>query len=191
MVKLWIVCCILAMSAVVVNSAHHHIKVPSPAPATDCSTIIYDMVDCISFLSDGSKETKPDASCCSGFKSVLKTDPHCICEAIKDSDEMGIELNITKAMTLPSACRVSAPPLSNCGIPVAPGATPAHPPKSPRKSAPSPSSKAPAPVTSPAKTPVPAPGKSIINGGGAITKVPAPSPLSLWSLFYIYFCCIS
>ena len=86
-----------------------NITLISPSPSMSCSTIIYDMAECISFLSNGSTEEKATPPCCSGFKSVLKTNAECICEALKSS----IDVNLTRAATLPSACQVSAP-ISKC-----------------------------------------------------------------------------
>lgn len=107
----------LMLAAAVASGAHGS---PTPAPSskpTDCSIIIYNMANCMPFLSKGGKDTKPDSSCCTGFKSVLKVNAECICEALKSSASLGLDLNMTKAVTLPSACGVSAtaPPISKCG----------------------------------------------------------------------------
>ncbi|XVF36761.1 hypothetical protein REPUB_Repub19eG0086200 [Reevesia pubescens] len=97
---------------------------PSLAPSSvTCSTIIYDMADCISFLSNGSTDEKPTPSCCSGFKAVLKTDAECICEALKSSAELGFNVNLTKAAILPSACKVSAS-ISHCDVSSSPDPAP-------------------------------------------------------------------
>ncbi|XP_028800795.1 non-specific lipid-transfer protein-like protein At5g64080 [Neltuma alba] len=114
------------------------------------------MADCLSYVSNGSTTMKPQGSCCSGFKTVLKTSPDCICQAFKSSSQFGVSLNITKAMTLPAACKVSAPSFSNCGLSVAPAGAPGM----------SPSSSAAAPGMS-------GPSGSELSPTGA---VPAPSP---------------
>lgn len=81
---------------------------PSLVSSSSCSEIIYEMIDCISFLTGvGGSAAKPDALCCSGFKSVLKADAHCICQAIREAPQMGIKLNKTRAIELPSDCEVS------------------------------------------------------------------------------------
>ncbi|XP_038717276.1 non-specific lipid transfer protein GPI-anchored 31-like [Tripterygium wilfordii] len=110
MSKLWVVWLISTTWVVMLGNA-----APSPSsPSVDCSTVIFDMLDCVPFLSDGSTQTKPTPGCCSGYQSVISVDPECICFAIKSSGDMGIKLNITKAMTLPSACGLPAPPV-DCG----------------------------------------------------------------------------
>ncbi|KAL6184276.1 PREDICTED: non-specific lipid-transfer protein-like protein At5g64080 [Fragaria vesca subsp. vesca] len=96
----------------------------APAPAVDCSSLILNMADCLSYVSNDSKTEKPEASCCTGLKTVLKADASCLCEAFKSSGQMGIVLNMTKAMALPAACKVSAPSAANCGLAVAPAGAP-------------------------------------------------------------------
>ncbi|KAI9084100.1 hypothetical protein K1719_033898 [Acacia pycnantha] len=45
--------------------------------------------------------------------TVLKTDAACLCEAFRSSIQLGIILNVTKAVTLLAACKVSAPSATN------------------------------------------------------------------------------
>ncbi|KAF8405981.1 hypothetical protein HHK36_008061 [Tetracentron sinense] len=136
MVKVLFLLCVLAIWAVAtVNCA-----APAPAPVVDCSTLIFSMVDCLSFVSNGSKESKPQGNCCSGLKTVLKTDAECICEAFKSSAQLGIVLNVTKASSLPASCGVSAPSISNCGLSITPGAAPAHSPTISKSPVPAPAS---------------------------------------------------
>nr|DAD40278.1 TPA_asm: hypothetical protein HUJ06_014601 [Nelumbo nucifera] len=108
MVKVSVVLFVLAVSAAIgfVNCA-------SP-PSADCSTVIFNLADCLSYVSNGSTISKPQGSCCSGLKTVLKTNPECLCEAFKNSAQFGVTLNQTKAVELPAACGVSTP-ISNCG----------------------------------------------------------------------------
>ncbi|XP_071698611.1 non-specific lipid transfer protein GPI-anchored 31-like isoform X2 [Rutidosis leptorrhynchoides] len=119
----------LCITAVVINvcvvdSAHHHTA--APAPAADCSTVILSMADCLSYVTAGSTVQKPEGTCCSGLKTVLKTDAQCLCEAFKNSAQLGLQLNTTKALALPAACKIKAPSATNCGIqsPMASGMAP-------------------------------------------------------------------
>ncbi|PON99408.1 Lipid transfer protein/Par allergen [Trema orientale] len=100
----------LVMGAQGAASGHH-----APAPAVDCSSLILNMADCLSFVSNGSTVTKPEGTCCAGLKTVLKADADCLCEAFKSSAQLGVVLNITKATSLPQACKVPAPSAANCG----------------------------------------------------------------------------
>ncbi|KAI3442740.1 PlsC domain-containing protein [Psidium guajava] len=160
------------------------------------------MIDCISFLTGaGGSAAKPDALCCSGFKSVLKADAHCICQAIREAPQMGIKLNKTRAIELPSDCGVSHFSASKiCGFLDSPGTPSAESPKpSPRMPVPPPTkpptpsplppsmSPAPLPRTKPAPSPttppVPSP-KSLVSPASSPTPTPStantpdPSPKS-------------
>ncbi|KAL4352578.1 hypothetical protein GQ457_06G003550 [Hibiscus cannabinus] len=118
------------LSTWAVDAAHHQATAPSPSssssttPAVDCSTLILNMADCLSFVTGGSEVSKPEGTCCSGLKTVLKTGPECLCEAFKSSASMGVSLNVTKASTLPAACKVSAPSATNCAVSVTPAGAP-------------------------------------------------------------------
>ncbi|CAN1340439.1 Non-specific lipid transfer protein GPI-anchored 31 [Linum perenne] len=98
------------------NAAHHH-SAAAPAPAADCSTVVLSLSDCLNYVLKGSTTTKPEGTCCSGLKSVLKTDAACLCQAFQSSGTLGVPLNMTKALTLPSACKLQAPPMSACQPP--------------------------------------------------------------------------
>ncbi|CAI0553320.1 unnamed protein product [Linum tenue] len=135
----------LLISASVANAAHHK-AAAAPAPAADCSTVVMSLSDCLTFVENGSTTTKPEGACCSGLDTVLKTNADCLCQAFKSSAQMGIPLNVTKALTLPSACKLKTPPMSSCqlsmapaGAPVAVGGSTALPPSEMTESAPAPS----------------------------------------------------
>ncbi|KAG8491817.1 hypothetical protein CXB51_015028 [Gossypium anomalum] len=111
MEKIYMVICIFMTSLVLAKSR----LAPPASPSLSCSTAMYNMVDCVQFLSNnGSKDGKPAASCCAGLEKVLKSNPDCICEYIKNNAQLGANINATKAETLPSACQISAPPISQC-----------------------------------------------------------------------------
>ncbi|XP_075640602.1 uncharacterized protein LOC142612391 [Castanea sativa] len=138
---------------------------PSESPYGDCSGLIWDLVDCMSFLSDESDVTKPGPECCTAFELTMNTDASCIIEAIKITPSYDINLNVSRVLMMSEVCRdVSLPPES----------TPVKPPMTPSKSSsPAPKSSAKStPVTPSSKTPLPTSSSS--TGGG----VPAPSPLS-------------
>ncbi|KAB2083033.1 hypothetical protein ES319_A05G237900v1 [Gossypium barbadense] len=77
---------------------------PSFSPSVSCSAIIYDMIDCVLFLSGDSTKDKPTTAYCSGFKIMLETNVKCFCEALKSSAELGADVNLTKAVMLPNWC---------------------------------------------------------------------------------------
>ncbi|CAL9217546.1 unnamed protein product [Arabidopsis halleri] len=55
----------------------------SPTPqlsnSIDCSSVIYSMVDCLSFLTVGSTDPSPTKTCCVGIKTVFEYNPKCLC----------------------------------------------------------------------------------------------------------------
>ncbi|XVE66523.1 hypothetical protein DITRI_Ditri08aG0086000 [Diplodiscus trichospermus] len=108
-----------------VDAGHHHAAAPSPSSSSaDCSSLILNMADCLSFVSSGSTVSKPEGNCCSGLKTVLKADPECLCEGFKSSASFGVTLNVTKALTLPAVCKVSAPSATSCATSLTPAGAP-------------------------------------------------------------------
>ncbi|XP_047948448.1 non-specific lipid transfer protein GPI-anchored 11-like [Salvia hispanica] len=84
----------------------------------DCSSLVANMVDCLPFVTVGGTAQTPEGTCCSGLKTVVESNPQCLCDAFKDSAQLGITLNVSKALTLPAACLLSTPPsLSTCASP--------------------------------------------------------------------------
>ncbi|KAJ6715448.1 BIFUNCTIONAL INHIBITOR/LIPID-TRANSFER PROTEIN/SEED STORAGE 2S ALBUMIN SUPERFAMILY PROTEIN-RELATED [Salix viminalis] len=99
---------------------------PAPAPSSvDCMNLILSMADCLAFVSNDSTSTKPEGNCCAALKTVLSTKAECLCEAFKSSAQYGIVLNVTRAISLPSACKIHAPSVSNCGLAISPSGAPA------------------------------------------------------------------
>ncbi|RQO86739.1 hypothetical protein POPTR_002G092800v4 [Populus trichocarpa] len=168
--------CILATLAVLANSAQNGSppKSPAPAPSVDCSDVAVDMLDCVTYLSDGNAE-KPTDSCCAGFEAVLSLDDECLCFALKHSADFGVAVNLTRAAALSSECGVSAPPLSRCGISVPPSGAPANTPSSaPEPAAPSPVIEP--PTNDQPSAPAPAPSNSDDNGRSAAAPVTSDVP---------------
>ncbi|KZT76525.1 non-specific lipid-transfer protein-like protein-like [Dorcoceras hygrometricum] len=76
--------------------------------AADCTNLVLELADCLPFVVEGSKVTNPQGDCCPELKNVLNTNAECLCEAFKNSVQLGVKMNVTRAMTLPAACRVSS-----------------------------------------------------------------------------------
>ncbi|XP_057976648.1 non-specific lipid transfer protein GPI-anchored 31 [Malania oleifera] len=143
-------------------SASHGSSSSAPAPAVDCSSQILNLADCLSFVSDGSKDKKPKKTCCSGLKTVLKAAPECLCEGFKNSAQYGVPLNLTKAVQLPAACGLPANAIGTCGISLVPGAAPA-----PSELGPSSEGAAPSAGGELASGPAPSPG---FSGAGSVSS---------------------
>ncbi|GFP81790.1 non-specific lipid-transfer protein-like protein at5g64080 [Phtheirospermum japonicum] len=89
---------LLALSAAGGISAAGH-----SAPATDCSNFVLSMTDCLSYVTAGGTTMKLEGICCSGLKTVLKTDVQCLCETFRNTVQLGVTLNMTKGLALLAA----------------------------------------------------------------------------------------
>ncbi|KAK6940134.1 Bifunctional inhibitor/plant lipid transfer protein/seed storage helical domain [Dillenia turbinata] len=165
--------CIFAIWLVVV-SRRVDAQEPSVSPSpSSCDSITYDMIDCVDFLIDGTNETTPRPACCSGFQSVLKA--NCLCQALKSCQELGIAVNLTRAMALPPACGASnAPRISKCGMSLPPGAAPTHPPQPQPLPARPPTGMGPSPYAPVIPVTPGAPAPMWPSGGGGTAPAPAP-----------------
>ncbi|KAM6553828.1 hypothetical protein CsatB_014590 [Cannabis sativa] len=74
----------------------------------DCMDQLTGLATCLSYVSGQAKSPTPD--CCSGLKQVLKIKKKCLCVIIRDRNDpnLGLEINVTLALTLPSVCNAPA-----------------------------------------------------------------------------------
>ncbi|KAH7577569.1 hypothetical protein ACOSP7_001487 [Xanthoceras sorbifolium] len=84
------------------------------AQSNSCTNVLISMSPCLDYITGNS--TKPSSSCCSQLSNVVKTQPQCLCQVVSGagSSSLGINVNQTQAMALPSACNVQTPPVSQC-----------------------------------------------------------------------------
>lgn len=86
------------------------------AQSSDCNNVLISMSPCLDYITGNS--SRPSSSCCSQLSNVVKSQPQCLCEVIKgggsSASSLGINVNQTQAMALPSACNVQTPPVSRC-----------------------------------------------------------------------------
>ncbi|PRQ32735.1 putative bifunctional inhibitor/plant lipid transfer protein/seed storage helical [Rosa chinensis] len=101
-------------------------QAPGPAPeaSVDCSTQLLTLSDCLTYVEEGSNLTKPDKACCPELAALVKSTPQCLCYLLQknSTSSYGIQIDMNKALDLPSVCKVETPPTSACallGIPVA------------------------------------------------------------------------
>ncbi|XP_072974079.1 non-specific lipid transfer protein GPI-anchored 14-like [Typha angustifolia] len=73
---------------------------------TECSEQLVGLSTCLSYVQGHANYPSPD--CCSGLKQVLGKSPKCLCVLIKDRDDpnLGIKINVSLALDLPTACKV-------------------------------------------------------------------------------------
>ncbi|XP_050369712.1 non-specific lipid transfer protein GPI-anchored 2-like isoform X2 [Argentina anserina] len=99
-------------------------QAPAPAPeaSTDCISELMTMADCLTYVEEGSNLTKPDKACCPELASLVNRNPVCLCYLLQknSTSSYGIEIDLNRALDLPSVCKVETPPTSDCalGIPV-------------------------------------------------------------------------
>ncbi|XP_010421778.1 PREDICTED: non-specific lipid-transfer protein-like protein At5g64080 isoform X1 [Camelina sativa] len=156
------------------HPAKSPVGAPAPGPSgADCSSVILNMMDCLTYLSIGSNETMPEKSCCDGIETVLKFNPQCICSGLVSANNMGIELNNTRALATPKTCKLSISP-PHCGMMTPSGTTPGASPVSPSAGTPKTSpSAAKSPATSPSSDETPSKTAPSPTSGTSIISVPA------------------
>lgn len=78
-----------------------------------CTNQLESLSTCISYVQGTDKS--PKADCCTNLKTVRETTPKCLCVLVKDSSSpsLGVSINQTLALGLPSACKVNAE-ISKC-----------------------------------------------------------------------------
>lgn len=78
-----------------------------------CTTALIGLSPCLNFVT-GNTST-PSSSCCSQLSSVVQTQPRCLCSLLNGGGaNLGISINQTLALTLPGACNVQTPSISQC-----------------------------------------------------------------------------
>uniref|UniRef100_A0A5B7C901 Bifunctional inhibitor/plant lipid transfer protein/seed storage helical domain-containing protein n=1 Tax=Davidia involucrata TaxID=16924 RepID=A0A5B7C901_DAVIN len=74
----------------------------------ECTEQLVGLATCLPYVGGNAKAPTPD--CCSGLKQVLKSNKKCLCVIIKDRNdpELGLKINATLALGLPSVCHAPA-----------------------------------------------------------------------------------
>ncbi|KAG9138530.1 hypothetical protein Leryth_012877 [Lithospermum erythrorhizon] len=122
-----IISIVIAMTILMSFAFPLNVEAQSPASAPmaemdPCMTTLLNMTDCLSYVSPGSNDTKPDKACCPELAGLVDSNPICLCKLLGQPDKIGISIDVQRALQLPSVCNVETPPVSTCaaiGIPVA------------------------------------------------------------------------
>ncbi|KAM7509460.1 hypothetical protein LguiA_019913 [Lonicera macranthoides] len=79
----------------------------------DCADQLTNLAACIPFVSGSA--SKPTPECCENTKKVKSAKPKCLCVLIKESTDpsIGLPVNTTLALQMPSACNIDAS-VSDC-----------------------------------------------------------------------------
>ncbi|KAL5197725.1 hypothetical protein ABZP36_001237 [Zizania latifolia] len=83
------------------------------ADRAECSNTLVGLATCLTYVQDEAMAPTPD--CCAGLKTLLQTSRKCLCVLVKDRDDpsLGLKVNVTKALSLPSLCNAPAN-ISDC-----------------------------------------------------------------------------
>ncbi|KAF2314854.1 hypothetical protein GH714_036934 [Hevea brasiliensis] len=74
------------------------------------------------------KFNDPSSTCCSQLANVVQSSPQCLCSLLNNNGpSLGITINQTLALSLPGACKVQTPPISQCKAATAPTTSAAPP----------------------------------------------------------------
>ncbi|GAB2294826.1 hypothetical protein Dimus_029019 [Dionaea muscipula] len=104
--------------------------------SSSCTNVLTSLSPCLNYIT-GSSST-PSSGCCTQLASVVKSQAQCLCEVLNaSSSSLGININQTRALDLPSICTVQTPAISQCSSSQASSPNPSG---SPTVSAESPSS---------------------------------------------------
>ncbi|XP_077211876.1 non-specific lipid transfer protein GPI-anchored 6-like [Tasmannia lanceolata] len=70
----------------------------------ECADSLVGLATCLPYVQGNAKAPTPD--CCTGLKTVLDKSKKCLCILIKDRDDpqLGIKINASLAVNLPTAC---------------------------------------------------------------------------------------
>ncbi|XP_057479522.1 non-specific lipid transfer protein GPI-anchored 12-like [Actinidia eriantha] len=96
-----------------------HVAGPAPgSEGLDCISSLANVSDCLTYVEAGSNLTKPDEGCCPALAGLVESEPLCLCELLAGNatESLGLEININKALKLPSVCGVQTPPVSLCSL---------------------------------------------------------------------------
>ncbi|KAJ7955399.1 Lipid transfer protein [Quillaja saponaria] len=79
----------------------------------ECAEQLIGLASCLPYVGGDAKV--PTLDCCTGLKQVLSKSKKCLCILIKDRNDpsLGLKINATLAMRLPSACHAPVN-ISNC-----------------------------------------------------------------------------
>lgn len=74
----------------------------------ECTQQLVGLATCLQYVGGNAKSPTPD--CCNGLKQLLKTNRKCLCVIVKDRNDpdLGLDINVTLALGLPSVCHAPA-----------------------------------------------------------------------------------
>ena len=83
------------------------------AAQSSCTNVLVSLSPCLNYITGNS--STPSSGCCSQLASVVRSQPQCLCQVLSGGgSSLGININQTQALALPTACKVQTPPVSQC-----------------------------------------------------------------------------
>ncbi|KAJ1423829.1 Plant lipid transfer protein/Par allergen [Sesbania bispinosa] len=83
------------------------------AAQSSCTSVLVNLSPCLNYITGNS--STPSSGCCSQLASVVRSQPQCLCQVLNGGgSSLGININQTQALALPSACKVQTPPITQC-----------------------------------------------------------------------------
>lgn len=81
--------------------------------SSDCTNVLVSMSPCLNYITGNS--SSPSSGCCTQLGTVVKNNPECLCQVLNGGgSNMGLNINQTQALALPTACKVQTPSISKC-----------------------------------------------------------------------------
>lgn len=78
-----------------------------------CMPELVSLSPCMDYMSGN--VTAPDGPCCSALSDLLRSSPRCLCTVLGGTAAtLGVAIDSARALQLPGACKVQAPPASQC-----------------------------------------------------------------------------
>ncbi|XP_062212739.1 non-specific lipid transfer protein GPI-anchored 14-like [Phragmites australis] len=80
------------------------------ADRAECADRLMGLATCLTYVQAKATARAPTPDCCAGLKQVVTGSKKCLCVLVKDRDEpaLGFQINVTRAMDLPSICNIPA-----------------------------------------------------------------------------------
>ncbi|XP_037431557.1 non-specific lipid transfer protein GPI-anchored 2-like [Triticum dicoccoides] len=106
-------------------------QAPAPAPSgggggSGCMPELVSLSPCMGYMSGNA--TAPGEPCCAAVSGVLRSSPRCLCAVLGGTAAtLGVAVDGARALQMPAACKVQAPPASQCDAMGAPMSSPATP----------------------------------------------------------------
>ncbi|KAK8588326.1 hypothetical protein V6N13_087258 [Hibiscus sabdariffa] len=98
--------------------------------SSGCTNVLISMSPCLDYIKGNS--SRPSSSCCSQLGNVVRSNPQCLCQVLNGgASSLGISVNQSQAMALPTACNVQTPPASQCNGASSPSDSPSGTSNSP------------------------------------------------------------